>query len=309
MSNFVGLSFTEKEQICRRIFDENGPYWHLYTDGTMMQDIFCGAEDFDVGMWVLASVVCQVDGVEVLTFELMGNHVHLIMSGRRDLCLQLFGLFKSRLARVMRRLGRIVDWSRFNAEILEISDLKSLRNEIIYVNRNAYVVNPKYSPSSYPWGGGCAFFSPWLDYVCVKDFMDLSIDRRRELLHSRDVSLCSGLKMVGGRVFIPSFCRIDLGESMFIDPRSYFNMLTRNAEAFSQIAQRLKDSIFLTDDEMYSALVSHINKEYGIRNVAHLDPKQKMECADYLHYKLRANRQQIRRILRLEDNVLAELYP
>ena len=35
---------------------------------------------------------------------------------------------------------------------------------------------------------------------------------------------------------------------MFRDARSYFNSLTRNAEAFSQIASRLKDSIFLTDE-------------------------------------------------------------
>ena len=308
MKDLTSLNFTQKEEICKRTFDKNGPYWHLYTDGTKMQDIFLGAEDYDVGMWILASAVCQVDGVEILTFELMGNHVHLILSGRREQCLQMFKLFKSRLARVMRKRGRVLDWSSFSAEILPIPDLKSLRNEIIYVNRNAYVVNPKYSPSSYPWGGGCAFFSLWLEHVCVKDFMDLSIDMRRELLHSRDVSLCSGLRKVGGRVFIPSFCSIDLAEAMFTDPRSYFNMLTRNAEAFSQIAQRLKDSVFLTDDELYSVLVSYINKEFGVRNVIHLDPKQKIECANYLRFKFSASRQQLRRLLRLDDKVLAELY-
>ena len=309
MKNLVGLSFAEKEAICERAFNENGPYWHLYTDGTKMQDIFCGDDDFEVAMWVLASAICQEEGVEALTFEVMGNHMHMILSGLRELCLELFDLFKLRLSRAMRKRGRVIDWSCFNAEILSIPDLKSLRNEIIYVNRNAYVANPMYSPFSYPWGGGCAFFSPWLKSVRVKNLMDLGIDRRRELLHSREVSFCSRLKMVDDRVFIPSFCRIDLGESMFTDPRSYFNMLTRNAEAFSQIAQRLKDNVFLTDDELYSALVSYINKEYGVRNVAHLDPRQKLECASYLHFKFRASNQQLRRLLRLEDRVLAELFP
>lgn len=52
---------------------------------------------------------------------------------------------------------------------------------------------------------------------------------------------------------------------MFRDARSYFNSLTRNAEAFSQIAYRLKDSVFLIDEELYSALCSYISKEYSIK--------------------------------------------
>ena len=36
MKDLTSLNFTEKEEICKRTFDKNGPYWHLYTDGTKM---------------------------------------------------------------------------------------------------------------------------------------------------------------------------------------------------------------------------------------------------------------------------------
>lgn len=40
---FSALSFSEKERICESIFINNGPYWHLYTDGTKMQNpSYCG---------------------------------------------------------------------------------------------------------------------------------------------------------------------------------------------------------------------------------------------------------------------------
>ena len=52
--DFSALSFSEKERVCECIFIDNGPYWHVYTDGTMMQNIFCNEEEFKIGMWCLA---------------------------------------------------------------------------------------------------------------------------------------------------------------------------------------------------------------------------------------------------------------
>lgn len=45
-------------------------------------------------------------------------------------------------------MGKAVDWKKFEAQILRIETLKDLRNEIIYVNRNAYVANRNYTPFS-----------------------------------------------------------------------------------------------------------------------------------------------------------------
>ena len=109
--------------------------------------------------------------------------------------------------------------------------------------------------------------------------------------------------------FIPSFCNITLGESMFRDARSYFNSLTRNAEAFSQIAARLKDSIFLTDEELYSALCSYINKEYSARTAAGLTAQQKIDTARHMHFNYNASNQQLRRMLRMDIAILEELFP
>lgn len=307
--DICALSYSEKERICETTFIGHVPYWHLYTDGTRMQDIFCTDEDMDIGMWILASAVCCIKDVKMITFEIMGNHVHLILSGRRESCLKMFDLFKIRLKRVMNRLGRIVDWDIFNAVIIPIETLRALRNEIIYAHRNAFVANPRYTPDSYPWGGGCAYFNAWTENLTLTPFTSLTIDRKRELTHSRDVSCYNNLKLIGQRVFIPSFCDICLGESLFTDPRCYFNALTRNAEAFGQIAERLKDSIFMTDDEIYSVTISHINSEYSIRNITHLTPQQKIECARHLHFKYNASRNQIRRILKLEEHILSKLFP
>lgn len=307
--DYSALSFSEKERICESIFIANGPYWHVYTDGTKMQNIFCCEDDFKTGMWCLAAGVHLCEGVQMLTFELMGNHAHLILAGQREACIKAFDLFAERLKKAFPKRLRAVDWSQFKMDILPIESLQALRNEIIYANRNAFVANPSYTPDTYPWGGGCAYFSPWLQHLTTSPLGELPILTQRSLLHTKNIERLADLRQMNSMPFIPSFCNIRLGESMFRDARSYFNSLTRNAEAFSQIAARLKDIIFLTDDELYSAMISYINKEYSVRTAAELSAQQKIDTARHMHFHYNASNQQLRRLLRMDIAVLEELFP
>ena len=307
--DFGALNFSEKERICESIYISHGPYWHIYTDGTMMQNIFISKEDFIMGMWCLAAAQHLCKSVRVITFELMGNHIHLILAGAKEDCIKVFDLFAARLKKAFPKRQHAIGWSKFKMEILPIESLQALRNEIIYVNRNAFVSNPAYTPDSYPWGGGCAYFCPWLKYLATTPLGELPVLTQRALLHTKKIAPLADLKVIDSMPLIPSFCDIQLGESMFRDARSYFNSLTRNAEAYSKIASRLKDAIFLTDEELYTVVNSYINKEYSVRSTVLLNAQQKIDTARYMHVNYNASNQQLRRILRMDLSVLDELFP
>ena len=307
--DYSALSFSDKERICENIFIANGSYWHVYTDGTKMQNIFCSEEDFNAGMWCLAVALHLSKDVKALTFELMANHVHLILAGKREDCVKTFELFAARLKKAFPKRERAIDWGQFKMDILPIESLQALRNEIIYVNRNAFVANPAYTPDSYPWGGGCAYFCSWLKHLTTSPLGGLPILTQRSLVHTKNIESLADLRTINSIPFIPSFCDIRLGESLFRDARSYFNSLTRNAEAFSQIAARLKDSISLTDEELYSVLYSHINKEYSVKTAAELTAQQKIDTARRLHFNYNASNQQLRRMLRMDLTILKEIFP
>lgn len=303
------MTFNERERVCQRVFDENGPFWHLYTHGTVMQDIFCNDDEKKRGVMALAVEVLLFGKVKIITFEIMSNHVHMIMSGTGEDCLELFERYKRRLKGVFRSLGRVVNWDSFQPDMIRIESLKSLRNEIIYVNRNAYVVNTEYTPFSYPWGGGWAYFSPVIKRLTVRTVKEVGFNKSRELTHCRDVALLHQLRFLDDEAFIPSFCRVDIGEALFQDARTYFYSLTRNVEAFSEIALRLKDKIVLTQNELYSVACDMADKEFGSRQLTLLSPEQKIDLAKKLHYKYNATVQQLRRILNLDLSVLSQLFP
>ena len=152
------------------------------------------------------------------------------------------------------------------------------------------------------------YFSPVVDLVSTKSVPEVGICRVRELTHYRDVYDLMSLKFIGDVPFVSSFCRIDLGERMFQDPRSYFNLLTRNAESFSQIASRLKDSIFLTDDELFVIAVKCAAEDYSTK-LSLLTHEQKIQLARKLHYQYKTSNQLLRRVLKLDISVLNEMFP
>lgn len=274
MSDIKILTFFEKERICEERFRRAGQFWHLYSDGTVMENIFLNDTEMKAGLSILAASVQMVkQDIRLVTFVLMKNHIHLILCGHREKCLQLFDIFKDKMRRIFRKTIRGIDWKRFNAKILSIDSLKALRNEIIYVHRNPFVANPDQTPYGYPWSGGCAYFNPMIYDIGTDDIRSFSFDRQRKLTYSRDISPMGGLKFAGDKVFIPSFCDIDLGEGMFI------------------------------------TAVHLAERAYHTSKITTLSPEQKVKLAKDLHFKYKASKQQLRRILRLENPVLDELFP
>ena len=96
---------------------------------------------------------------------------------------------------------------------------------------------------------------------------------------------------------------------MFRDAHHYFYMVSKNFEAYSEIAQRLHEKVIYSDEEMYSA-VSHIAyKQYRIKQPSLLSAKDKIEVAKRMHYEFNASNRQIKNILKLDDSIIEELFP
>ncbi len=43
------MTFVEKERLCEGVFEANGPFWHVYTDGSVQTDIFSNEEELREG--------------------------------------------------------------------------------------------------------------------------------------------------------------------------------------------------------------------------------------------------------------------
>lgn len=301
--------FALLEQRCERFFEECGHFWHMYTPGDNVGIIFSDREELVFGMNLVAICQSQHPGVEILTFELMNNHVHFILSGDKDMCDLFFNNFKKKLHRYFQNKGKYVNLSGFNCNILQIDTLQGLRNEIVYVNRNGYVVNSKCTPYSYPWGAGIFYFNPLLKGALQQLGKKATLTHARRLFKTREEIDTDNFVFCQDTALASSYCNIEKGEMFFRDAHHYFNMLSKSWEAYSAISLKLGDTIFLTDEEMYSAISAYTLKQYNQSRPTNLSPKEKLEMAKVMHNEYHATNRQIKSILKLDISVIQELFP
>lgn len=289
------------------LFNDHKPYWHLVTDGRDMPDLFRTDEEFIWGINVLAASACRFPQVKILTFVLMSNHIHIVLSGDGKLCLKMFTLYKWKLSRGLK--DNTTDWNRVRPKLFPVENEYYLKAVIAYVNRNAYVAHTSFTPYNYPWGSAREFFS-YKDRRPLKKFTDLRMKEKKELLHSHDFNeFYNRLRFDDNMVALTSFCHIHLAEQFYDSANDYMSCLMRNVESYSEIAQALKDEVVLTDLEMNKLVYIMVKKEYKVESVVCLTPKQKIAFAIDLKTRYNATRKQIKRLLDMDAKTLDELFP
>ena len=243
--------------------------------------MFHSSDDMVFAVNLMCICACRCPDIKILTFEIMNNHIHAILSGKRERC-----------------------------QVIPIADLNSLRNEIAYVNRNGFLVHSVHTPFSYPWGSNSAFFNPVLKQIPTVSFDALPVKTKRHICRSHDMDFDSKSLRVNDYMILPSsICDITLAENMFRDAHHYLHLISRNFESYTEIAKRLHESVFLTDEELYAAVSSVCHKTYGTRQPSLLAPKEKLEMAKKMHYDYNATNRQIKSILKLEMHVIDQMFP
>ena len=293
-------------------FYELGPVWHLCTPGMHQCSIFRTREDFVFGMNLVALAASSYrDEVKILTFELMSNHFHFVMACEEPSLNGFFDFIYKRLRRYMAGQQRACDVNDLVFNYFAVNDLRYLLTVIAYVNRNGYLVDPNHSPFTYPWGANMFFFNPCVQELPAVEVSKLSLDKKRQIFKSRNFEIHGDYRFLtcAGYISPASYCHLSLAEGLFKDARHYFSMISRKVESYSQIAKELGDSIFYTDEEMYSAVYSHCANKYDVKNPTLLGRTDKIEVAKLMKYDYNASNSQIMRLLKIDERILNELFP
>lgn len=196
--------------------------------------------------------------------------------------------------------------ARFQMSLKPVPDLKALRNTIVYVNRNGYVVTPECTPFSYPWGTGPYYFCRFLPDARLSDLKDRAA---RRMFKGRNPHLPGDYLVINGHIAPPSYCDIRLGMAMFRNAHHYFWMVSKDVEAYEEIAKDLDDGEFLTDNELFTQLWKYVRSAYDISSLKELSQAQKMDLAKRLRYDYRSSNGQIRRVLGLSQYEVDSLFP
>ncbi len=142
-------SFANDENRCEFTFRQLGFCWHLYTPENHQVILTC-KEDYCAAMTLLAICALNFPSVRILTFQWMSNHLHITLAGPEEDIIRLFAMMKKYLGNYMKAKDRAGSLGGWNCKLRPIEGLQDLRNVIAYNNRNGFLVNMYYTPSTIP---------------------------------------------------------------------------------------------------------------------------------------------------------------
>lgn len=300
-------SFYEYERECNLRFSENGPYWHICSPENFPV-IFYNDVDFKQGVNRLA-LAASGFLVRIIAFELMNNHVHLILAGQEQDCVGLFECYKSLLARYASLTDNKVPFNAFLPNVIPITDVRMLRNEIAYVHRNCIVPDPDRSPFSYLWGTGYIYFNELIYLYPLTDYGKLTVREVKAMLRSRPVDVPDHYKVFNGMISPLSFCSIDEGQMYFRNAMAYMLAMFNDYESYSRIAKRDNESAVVSYDEFFYAACSVCKSEFGTSTPGKLSAEDKLRLAKRMHDDFHATNAQLNRVLGIDRAVLNEMFP
>lgn len=300
--------FYRMEAACELRFRELGTCYHFCT-GENSPVLFHNEREFKTAMNIVALMSFLYPEVYVITFEIMSNHLHFAVAGERERIAEWFRdlIKKMKMHPVLSESRHAME--AFDAKSIEISSLENMRNVIAYINRNGSVVNPDETPFSYPWGANRYYFNPEAKMRYESAGKKVVHSERREMFYSNKGDGIKEMISLDGYVSPLCFCKMNIGESLFRNARHYFSKISKNIEAFSDIAKTVGESLFYNDDELYSFVASECQKKYGIKSPKIINASAKIEFAKKLHYEYNSSNKQISRILGMDINSVSAIFP
>jgi len=296
-------SFYEREAECNSLYGKLGDCWHLSTSENF-EIIFSCEEEFKAGMGIVAICARLFPNVRILTFEIMSNHFHFMVVAGKETILQFFSGLKKMLSRYFRSTGRNIDFDVMKHSLHRLESIERVRNVIIYDNRNGFIVNPDHTPFSYPWGANRLYFNTDAKILARKYSKKMGFVELRNLSHSHKTDTVRDIFSVDGCASPLCFCDIETGERLFHDAAQYFYLLSKKIENSKEIAKEIGESIFYTDNELFS-IVSRIARDnYACESLTEAPPATKLELAKIMRYEYNAPVKQIMRFLKLSQSLL-----
>ena len=281
--------------------------WLITTEHLKAGLWFRDEEDYKVGMNFVA-LQAHASRVVVLSFTLMANHVHFVVTAdtKRDAEAFIEG-FKHRYSLYLRRKYGAKEFLRGNGVRIDLISPydEDPEKAIAYVEMNCVAANICSHPSQYPWGTGGLFFDQR-----KPDGRPLGAFSKRackRLLHT-DVELLPENWLVGadGYILPQSYVDVAAVEAFFRTPQRMNWFLANSSKAKKRM--EADDNLPAFRDQVILAAVPDLCQSlFGKRTFSQLARDEQVEFVRQLHFRFSAHVNQIARVCGLTYEQAARL--
>ena len=293
----------EREKECEVNFSKSAPFF-MITSESLPWLLYTCDDDFVAGCNLIAISLAGIP-VKLLNYVHMNNHIHLLVEGELESVNELVSRIRIGMHRFQKAKGNasLLNWA---IQVKEITDLRYLRNAVMYISRNPYVANRSVTPFGYRWSGAHLLFNDHLsDYSRGVPFSALSYRERRRICRSHQIELPDTYYVLNGRICDQTYMDFRETQSFFVSANQYFRMLSRWIEVDAETAKWIGERLQLPDEDVFRIVAQW----YHTNNVASLDASQRNSAAIRMKKELMCSNKQISQVLRVPVTYINELFP
>ena len=277
-------------------------YYHLCTDGK--KGIICHTEAEYVYLVNTISLLNLLFPVTVHVYEVMRSHLHLLISGKGAACVAAFDYIRRRINKRLREDGYPPLPADYDFRLIPIEDENQMRNNAIYIARNAsQVMNIR--PGSYLFGSTMVLYADVSRLFETVRAGDLSVRTLRKMFNTMlsippDRPIHPGLGMALPQGFV------DMGVLYKIFPSAteFETRLVKDYEAFVEIADKVGEEIVFTVEEARNMVDMELMK--AGRLLTNLSSEKKCQLAIDLNRRFRLDALTLSRVLYIPARIISQ---
>lgn len=222
-------------------------YYHLSTDGWAEGKLFHTPEQYAFGVASVALTTLKF-GVRVLAYELMPNHVHQILAGTGQQCMDAFHFLVSRINRRLKQDGYPPLPKDYWMKLVPIEDKESMRHHIAYLARNKYEKG-ECTPCGHLWGTGYLCYNQLAEQINGERVKDMPVRKVERLVGSR-FTLPPGWEIHPMLGILPKcFVQWEKTLSLFSGVKDFMTALVKDYEAYVSVSDSLGEDVEWSAEE------------------------------------------------------------
>ncbi len=251
--------------------------YHLCTDGWKEGKLFHTPEQYAFGMATVALMTLKF-GVKVCSFELMPNHVHMLLTGTGQQCLDCYYFLIQRINKRLKSDGYPLLPPDYGFKLIPIDDDHSLRHHIVYLMRNKYEKGGC-TPCGHMWGTGYLVYNQLAGLITGTKVKDMKIRRLERRIGSR-IPLPEEWEIHPVLGILPSNY-IDVERILILFPtvKDFMTAMVKDYESYVRISESTGETIEWSETEVKDVLARLCDVIFPQKRLYHLTPDEKCRLA------------------------------
>jgi hypothetical protein len=300
----------------------NKQFFHICADGEDARHFITGRKDFLAAMNIVALCAANTQ-VCIVAFSFEDTHPHFLVYGTIEECSRFKALFEDLYQRYAAKTRKDGPKLVLHCEQYPIGDDAGyLRNVAVYTIIQPTKDGKRVMPYDYLWGTGSLYFRTgyytpvWLfdeqGNLCRSvRFGDLTVQVRREMVHSRSMTLPDDWLVCNGIALPTNYVDVARFESIYQTHNCFRVFFSNNRKKEEEILLRMAKvrGILLEDSEARDVCGTECKILFGTRDPRKLSPEQRIRLAQTLRSKYQMTIRQIATCVRLPESEIRIFVP